>query len=166
MLQPRASFFRMVVEWPDPAAIHQLSRFIDDVNPFRPAGIKVVRQIVHRIDPERKREVEPLCKIVGDSDALRERLRLRITDALIHVRLHLPLVQRMRFANVYRQKIGTVFVIGVKLDEVNYLAAKRRSGVAAKNEDEWSLSNSFRKRERGLAIEAVDVEIWCRLPDS
>jgi hypothetical protein len=125
----------------------------------------VIRQIVHRIDADRKREVEPLREIIGDSDALYQRFRLRITDALIHVRLHLPLVQRMRLADVYGQKIGAVFVIGVQLDEVNYLAAERRSRIASEDENERPLSDSFAQGECGFTIECVDAEIWRRLPD-
>jgi hypothetical protein len=39
----------------------------------------------------------------------------------------------MRFADVDGEKIGAVFVIVVDFDEVNYLAAEGRSGVAAEN---------------------------------
>jgi hypothetical protein len=39
----------------------------------------------------------------------------------------------MGFADVDGEKLGAVFVIVVELGEVAYLAAKRRSGVAAKD---------------------------------
>jgi hypothetical protein len=68
---------------------------------------------------------------------------LRVTHALIHVRFHLPFIQRMRFANINRQKIRAIFVIVVEIHEVAYLAAKRRSGVAAEDQHQRPLANAI-----------------------
>jgi len=78
--------------------------------------------------------VEALSEVVGNRDSLSERFRLRIADAFVQVFLHLPLVERVRLPNVHGQEVGAILVIIIELDEVNYLAAEWRSGVAAENQ--------------------------------
>jgi hypothetical protein len=77
--------------------------------------------------------MEALDEIVGDGDALRQSLRLRIANVFVHIAFHLPFVLRMGFAYVNGQKIRASLVIVVEIYEVAYLAAKGRSGVAAKD---------------------------------
>jgi len=71
----------------------------------------------------------------------------------------------VRLANVHRQEVGTILVIIVELDEVNYLAAEWRSGVAAENQHKWALADSVGERKYRLAVERVDAEIRSRLAD-
>jgi hypothetical protein len=40
---------------------------------------------------------------------------LRVADVVLDVRFHLPLIRRMRFAHIYRQKIRMIFVIVINL---------------------------------------------------
>ncbi len=123
----------MIVEGAEPAAISDFPRFIDDVDALGPPSIREICGIAHVVDAKRKREVEPPREIVGDGYALRQRLRLRVANTLVHVGLHLPFVLRVRLADVNGQKLGAVFVIVVEIYEVAYLAAERRSGVTSEN---------------------------------
>lgn len=116
----------------------------------------MVGDVAHRVHAERQREFEALREIVGDGKALAERFRLRIADVLVNVALLLPFVLRMSFADIDGEEIGAVFVIVVELDEVTYLAAEGRSGVAAENEDEGAMADMVADAEGGLAIERVE----------
>jgi hypothetical protein len=71
----------------------------------------MIRHVAHGINADRQGKVESLREIVGDGNSLRERPRLRVADIVGNVFLFLPLVQRMRLANVYGQKIRAVLVI-------------------------------------------------------
>ena len=97
--------------------------------------------------------METRHEIVGDSDALRKRSRLHVADILIDVRLHLPFILRMRFANVHGQEIGAIFIVVINLDEISNLAAEGRSSVAAENQDQRAFANALVQVERGASIE-------------
>jgi hypothetical protein len=71
----------------------------------------------------------------------------------------------MRFADVNGEKIGAVFVIVIELDEVAYLAAERRSGVAAKYEDEGALADAMAEMECGLAVESDEADVRSEVAD-
>jgi hypothetical protein len=65
----------------------------------------------------------------------------------------------VRFANVNGEEFSTVFVIIVEFGKVTYLAAKGRSGVASKNEDERALPNAVMKSKSRLAIESDEFDV-------
>jgi len=71
----------------------------------------------------------------------------------------------MRFADVNGQKIRASFVIVVKIYEVAYLAAKGRSGVAAKNQDKRALADAIAKTKFRLPIEAHQRDIRSAVAD-
>lgn len=143
----------MVIERPQSAAIHNFPRLIDDVDSFRPAAIRVIGGIVHRVYRDGNRIMEALHEIVGDGDALRKRSRLHIANILIDIRLHLPFILRMCFANVHGQKIGAVFILAVNLDEISNLAAEGRSSVAAENQHQRAFAHTLVQIKRGVSIE-------------
>src|SRR6202161_4304128 len=65
--------------------------------------------------------------------ALRQRLRLGVANAFVHISFHLPFVLRMRFAYINCQKVRLSLVIVIEIAEVAYLAARyscRRPGQA------------------------------------
>lgn len=140
LLQPCACFWWMIIERPNSAPVRNLSLLINNVDAFRPRRIGMVGDVMHVINAEWNREVETLNKIIGDGYALLGSVRLCVTYTLINVRLHLPLIQRMRFANVHGQEIRAILVIIVKSDEVTYLAPERWSRIAAKyqNQRPWA----------------------------
>ena len=135
--EPIADFLWFVFKWAHSAAIGDLSLFIHDVEPFRPGGIEVVDRVRHVIDAEGNGKAEALDEIVGDGEALVHRFGLHVANIFFDVRFHLPFVGGMRFADVYGQKIGVVFVIIEDLHDVADLATKWRSSEAAEDEDKW-----------------------------
>ena len=120
---------------------------------------------MHVIHAKWQREMEALDEIVGDGNALRQSLRLRIANVFVHVAFHLPFVLRMRFADVNGQKIRPSFVIVIEIYEVAYLAAKGRSGVAAKNQNEWALADAIAEMKFRLAIEAHQRDVRSAVAD-
>src|SRR5271156_1608077 len=72
----------------------------------------------------------------------------------------------MGFADVHGQKIGAVLVIVVEFCEVAYLAAKRRSGVAAEDEDQRALAEAIAESESRLAIERNQLDIGRLVADA
>jgi soluble cytochrome b562 len=97
--------------------------------------------------------MEARDEIVGDGDALRKRSRLHVANILVNVRLHLPLILRMRFANVHGQEIGAIFILVVNLDEISNLAAEGRSSVAAENQDQRAFANTLAQVKRRASIQ-------------
>jgi hypothetical protein len=71
----------------------------------------------------------------------------------------------MRFANVNGQKIRLGFVIVVEIDEVAYLAAEWRSGVAAKHENKRALADAVAEMELGLPVEAHQRDVRSAIAD-
>ena len=98
--KPLAQFSRFVIERPHAAAIRNVPALINHVEPLRPSRVCRIGGVAHVIDPEWKIELEPLREIVGDSQALLQRFRLRIADIILQVRFHLPFVGGMRFTNI------------------------------------------------------------------
>jgi hypothetical protein len=141
--QPGANFVRVVMKGPHPPAIRDVPGFIDNVKPLRPGGVSRLSDIVNVVDTESDRILKARDEIVRDGHALYQVLRLRVTDVFLHVRLHLPLIRRVRFANINRQKIRVVFVVVVNLHHVTDVAAERRSSVAAEDEHQRAPASPF-----------------------
>jgi hypothetical protein len=133
----------MVIERSDSAAISDLPLLINNVDALRPRRIGVVRDVMHIVDAEGDWKMETLDEIVGDGNALLGGVRLCVTNILIHVRLHLPFIERMRFADVHRKKIRAILVVVIQSDEVAYLAAKWRSRVAAEHQNQRALADAI-----------------------
>ena len=163
--QPGAGFLRMVIKWPQPAAVNDFPRLIDNVDTLGPAPVGEVGGFVHVVHAEGQREMEALDEIVGDGHALGQSLRLRVANVFVHIAFHLPFVLRMRFADVNGQKIRASFVIVVKIYEVAYLAAKGRSGVAAEDQNERALADAIAEMELRLAIEAHQRDVRSAVAD-
>ena len=123
----------MIIERTQAAAVNDLSRPVNDVDSLWPRSVGVIGRVIHRVDGDGNWKMEARHKIVGDGYSLGERGGLRVANVLGDVRLHLPFVLRMRFADVDSQKIGAVFVLVVNLDEISNLAAERRSSIAPEN---------------------------------
>lgn len=133
----------MIIERAEPSAVNDPSLLVDYVNPLRPGSVGSVGSVVHGVYRKRNRKFEARHEIIGDCDALWECGRLRVANVLFYIRSHLPFVLRMSFANINGEEIRTVLVLIVDLNEISDLAAKRRSSVAAKNQNERFLANPF-----------------------
>jgi hypothetical protein len=65
----------------------------------------------------------------------------------------------MCFAYVDGQEIRAIFVIVVQRDEVAYLAAKRRSRVAAEDQNQWPLPNAIAQMKRCSPVQREQPDI-------
>jgi hypothetical protein len=133
----------MIVERAQASAINDFPGFVNNVEAFRPCCIGVIGNVVHVVHGKRQGKMETLDEVVGDGDSLREGMRLGVANVLIHVGLHLPFIERMSLADIDGEEIGAVLVIVIERDEVAYLAAERRSGVASEDQDQWALADPF-----------------------
>jgi len=141
--QPGTDFVGIIVERTDAAAISDAAGFVDDVEALGPGGISGFGRVVDVVDAEGDGVFEPLDEIVGNGDALAERLRLGVADVVLHVGFHLPFVRGMSFANVNSEEIGVIFVVVVNLHHVTDVAAEGRSSVAAEDDDERASAGAF-----------------------
>ena len=146
--KPRTNFSRIVVKRPHTAAVSNLAIFVNDVEAFRPGRIGIVGGVVHGIYPEGKRIVEASCEIIGNRQAVGKIARLRVADVVLHVGLHLPLIGRMRFADVDGEKISMCLVIVKDLHDVADLATEGRSGKAAEDQHQRLSGRPFADMER------------------
>jgi hypothetical protein len=67
----------------------------------------------------------------------------------------LPFILRMRFANIDLKKIGAVFVIFVEFYEVADPATKRRSSVAAEDENERLFADPILQMKCGFSVKRI-----------
>ena len=74
-------------------------------------------------------------EVIGDAHAIFRRSRLGITDVVLFVRVHLPLVQRVRLLDVDRDEPHPVTVPAVEILNALDRAPERGSGKAPENED-------------------------------
>jgi hypothetical protein len=65
----------------------------------------------------------------------------------------------MSLADIDGEEIGAVLVIVIERDEVAYLAAEGRSGVASEDEDQWALADPFAQVKGGLAVERKQTHV-------
>lgn len=151
--QPVSNFGGLVVEGPHPSAIDDMPGLINDVQPLRPSGVRVVGGIAHVVDSEGQWKFEARGEILGDRHPLLERFGLRVTYVILHVGFHLPFVDRMRLANVHGQKIRFVFVVVVNLNDVAHLAAERGSSKATEHQHQWTSADAFTNMKMTRAIE-------------
>jgi len=136
-----------------------VAALINDVNPLRPCGIRVIRSVAHIVDSERQGELESLGEIIRDRHALLERFRLRVANVVLDIGFHLPFVGGMRLANVNGQEIRTLFVVLKNLNDVAYLAAKRRSGKTPEHQHQRPLMGSFANVKTANAIQRDNPRI-------
>jgi hypothetical protein len=157
--EPGADFVGVIVKWPHAAAIGDTAEFVDDVEALGPRGVRVIGGVGEVVYAERDGVVEALDEIVGDGDALRQSLRLGVTDVVLHVGFHLPFVRWVSFADIDCQKVGVIFVVVVKLDHVTDVASKRWSSVAAEDDDERTSAGAFANVEMVGAIESDEPRV-------
>src|SRR5579859_3401209 len=163
--EPRAHFFRMVVKRAHTAAISDVAGFVNHIEALGPSGVGVIRGVRHVVNTKGNSVVVAFRKVVADGDALLERFRLCVADVFLHVRLHLPFIGGMRFANVYGQKVGVIFVIVVDLNNVANLATEGRSSKAAEDEDEWPRGIALANTKMVGAVEGDEARIWGSVAD-
>jgi hypothetical protein len=163
--EPAADFVGIVMEGSHAAAIGDATGFVDYVEALGPRGIGVVGGVIDVVDAEGDWVVETLDEIVRDGYALRQSFRLCIANVILYVRLHLPLVGRMGFADIHREEVGVIFVIVVNLHHVTDVAAKGRSSVAAKNDYKRASASAFANVEVISAVESEESSVRSIIAD-
>ena len=163
--EPGADFLRIVMKWAHAAAIGDASGFIDDVETFGPSGVGVVGGVGHVVDTEGQREIEAFGEIVGDGEALSQRLGLGVADIFLEIGLHLPFVGGMRFADVDGQKVGVLSVVVEDLDEVADLATEGRSSKTAEDEDERFRAGAFTNVKTVGTVQREEASVGSGIAD-
>src|SRR6185436_18013473 len=69
-VQPCRYFFGMVAKWPRLPFVDYDPILVDDVESLGPAGIQLIRSIVHAVNRKRELIVESSGKILGDSHSV------------------------------------------------------------------------------------------------
>ena len=157
--QPSARFFGIVVKRAHAAAIGDVTRLVDDIEPLGPSGVREISGITDFVDTERQGIAEALDKVVGDCEALLKILWLGVANMILNVGFHLPFVGRMRFPDVNCQEIGVIFVVVVNFDHVADVAAKGRSSEAAEHEDQRTLAGALAEVEAAGAVKRDEVGV-------
>jgi len=163
--EPSADFLWIVMEWAHATAIGDARRFVNDVETFGPGCVGIVGGVGHVVDTEGQGETETFCEIVGDGEALFERLGLSVADVFFEVGLHLPFVGGMRFADIDCKKIGVIFVVVEDLDEVADLATEGRSSKTAEDEDERFGAGAFADVKTVGAVEREEASVGSGVAD-
>jgi len=165
LCQPGSHFFRVILERTVAALVGNAAVLVNDVQALRPGRIRVVRRIIHFVNPEGQWELEPPGEIVGDNNSLLECLGLHIADVVFvfFIRLHSPFVRGMRFTNVDRQKIGVILVIAIDLHNIAQLATEGRSGKTAEDQHQRPPARAFMKTEARFSIQRHQSHIGRRV---
>ena len=163
--KPFSNLSGFVVERPHPSAIHDVPGFIDDVQPLGPGGVGGLGGVAHVINAEGQRKLVARGEILGDGYALPESFRLHVANVIFHVGLHLPFVGGMRLADVNGEKIRVVLVVVVDLNDVAYLAAKRRSSEAAKHQYQRTRADAFANVKMIDAVKRQEANVGGIAPD-
>lgn len=150
--EPFAHLGRLIVKRSHPAAIDDVSALIDNVKTLWPSCVRVIGRVVHVVDAEGQGKLKPLCEILRDSDALRQRFWLRVANIIFYIGFHLPFIRGMRLANVDGEEVHFVFVVVVNLYDVAHLAAERRSSEAAKHQHQRPRTDAFANVEVACAV--------------
>jgi len=87
-------------------------------------------------------------------------------DALVEVRLHLPLVERMRLGDVDEHDARPVAYAPVELFHVARPATEGRSGEAAEDEEQRPLAGNVAERDGSPVVEPGGDEVGQRIADS
>jgi len=112
-----------------------VSRFIDQVETIRPAGIFLLHAIAYRIDEGWNRDMEVAHTRVGHFLAIFFRGWIGKQNTFLDVALHLPNIARMRLIDVNNEERYSIFVLLIQLVERGNLPAKGRSSVTAEDEN-------------------------------
>src|SRR6185436_10524949 len=134
-LQPGRHLFGVVAERTGLPFVDDRPRFVDDVESLGPPRVDGVGAVVDRVHEKRELEPEALHEVVRDPHAILGRFGLGIADVVLHVRVHLPLVEWVRFTDVDREEAHAVAVLAVQILDALDRAPEGRSRETPENED-------------------------------
>src|SRR3569833_3815274 len=149
----RRQSIRMKPKRPRRALEQNPPALADQIKPIRPARIRELHLIVDSI--HQRWEVDP--KLAYASICYVEPLRLIgwtvEQDAVLHIRLHLPHVGRMRLEDVHGVEINLALVLLCQLVQGGNLPPKRRSGIAPEHQNHRSLRPQRRQIARSRLVQ-------------
>ena len=130
-------FFRVEAIGAFAALINDFSICGQDIQAFGPAVERDVRPIIRRVQNGRNGQAQADHAGVGDFAPIRFRIRLRVQNLLFHIRLHLPAIGGMRFADVDHIEIGLRAIVMINFFQADRLTPKRGSRIAAEDQHGW-----------------------------
>jgi hypothetical protein len=125
----------MKSEWAWLALVKDISALANQVKPIGPAGVSGLDSIIESIYECWKLDAKLTNAGACDKCALNLILRATEENVVAHIGLHLPNVGGMRLENVDGVKPDFVAILFGQLVQGGNLPPKRRSCIAAKNQD-------------------------------
>ena len=139
LLDRAGKIIRMKAERPRFAFERDLSIALNQVEAVRPAGVSGFRLIVKVINQRRELDMQLPNASASHGRALLLVTRTAEQNIIADIALHLPDVGRMSFKNVDGVEVDFALVLLGQLVQGGNLPPKRRSGIAAENENDWPL---------------------------
>jgi hypothetical protein len=149
---------RVEPEWPASALESDFALTIDDVESVRHAAVGVAHAVIDAVDQDGHAHFEQIVALRGHFDPLKVGFRLGNGDTHTIVRFHPPAVDRMCFADVHGQELGTIAVFVAQIIEGPKLGPERPSREAAEDQDYGLLSSIISQRDPSPLIVRIQRE--------
>jgi len=133
---------------------------VAQVNAIGPARVGFLGRVVETVNHSGKLDTQFAHASPGHKGALFVIFRAGEDNLLFYVALHLPDVAGMCFQNVDRQESHLIPVFLVKLVEGGNLPPERRSGVAAKYQNDRLLSSQGRELNLPALVLFHEGKVW------
>src|SRR3990172_2293903 len=146
VLQKLAELVGREIKRTDPAFVDDPTLSIDDVDALRPGGVAGHGGVAEVVDESLGLDPHPIDQRPREIGAGLESLGLVEDHLRLHVGIHLPLVPGVGFFDVHQDQLDLVLEVLMYFLELGQPGSKRRSGVAAEDQD-----------QRLLAIEIGDL---------
>jgi hypothetical protein len=116
-----------------------LSIALNQIEAVRPACVGGFHLIIKAINQRRELDMQLPNASASYGRALLLVTRTAEQNVIANIALHLPDVGRMSFENVDGVEVDLALVLLGQLVQGGNLPPKRRSGIAAENENDWPL---------------------------
>jgi hypothetical protein len=126
-------------EGPRLALVKDAAAFAYQVESVRPAGVSRLDPIVEAIYERGELDSQLAHTCAGNECAFNLVFRTAEEDVIANIGPHLPHISGMRFKNVNSVESDLVAILISQLVQGGNLPPKRRSRVAAKNQNDWTV---------------------------
>jgi len=148
----------MKSEWPRAALVQNAPALRDQVKPVGPASVGSFHLVVEPIQQRWEVDAELAHAGVRHARPLRLVARAAEEDSILHIRLHLPHIGRVRLENVDSVEIDLALVLLSQLVEGGNLPPEWWSSVAAKHQNDRPLRPQRAEVNRDGVVEVLDRE--------